>query len=140
MLSISGAIVQSSFAELGSAGPDLAKAFYKELFDLDPSLRALFSGDIHTQEAQLLAMIRTGVGLLGEPHRLQPILRQLGRRHVSYGVGPNHYRLVGLALARSLELCLGAGFTDEVRKAWLKFCQMIINSMIEGAIEVAEAG
>jgi hemoglobin-like flavoprotein len=47
-----------------------------------------------------------------------PVVQALGRRHVSYGVRPEHYQTVGTALLWTLEQALGAAWTPEVREAW----------------------
>ena len=49
-----------------------------------------------------------------------PAVKDLGRRHVGYGVEPAHYETVGTALIATLEKGLGSGFTPEVRAAWIE--------------------
>ena len=47
-----------------------------------------------------------------------PAIKEMGKRHVGYGVKPEHYALVGGALLWTLEKGLGADFTSEVKAAW----------------------
>lgn len=49
---------------------------------------------------------------------LVPVLQDLGKRHVSYGVEAHHYDIMGRALLDTLALGLGEEFTSEVRTAW----------------------
>ena len=136
MQSPTSRIVQSSFAELA---PQMGRIFYAELFALDPTLRTLFVGNIERQGDKLVQMIGAAVNLLDQPRRLMPVLRQLGQRHVGYGVRRSHYDVVGLALVRTLELTLGNRFTDEVRAAWIKFYRLVATTMMAAADELADA-
>ncbi|MGE4071286.1 MAG: globin domain-containing protein [Lysobacterales bacterium] len=136
---IQRAIVRSSFADMAPKASDLAHAFYEELFALDPGVKPLFNSDPHQQGEKLLQMIGAAIDLLEQPERLNLLLQQLGRRHVGYGVRRGHYRLVGLALARSLERVLGERCTAEVRQAWMRFCRLITQQMIAGAAELQAA-
>ena len=136
---IQRAIVRSSFADMTPKASDLAHSFYEELFALDPGVKPLFTADPHRQGESLLQMIGAAVELLEQPERLNLLLQQLGQRHVGYGVRPGHYRLVGLALARSLERVLGDRCTAEVKQAWMHFCRMITRQMIAGATELKAA-
>lgn len=133
------AIVQSSFAELAPQASALSRLFYRELFALDPSLRALFVGSIERQGDKLVQMIGAAVGLLGQPQRLTPVLRQMGQRHVGYGVRRSHYDVVGMALIRTLELTLEERFTDDLRAAWIKVYRLIATTMIEAGDELSAA-
>ena len=132
-------IVQSSFAELAPLAPQMGRIFYAELFALDPTLRTLFVGNLERQGDKLVQMIGAAVGLLDQPRRLMPVLRQLGQRHVGYGVRRSHYDVVGLALVRTLELTLGNRFTDEVRAAWIKFYRLVATTMMAAAEDMADA-
>jgi hemoglobin-like flavoprotein len=133
------AVVQTSFAKLAPIAPEVARVFYRELFNLDPGLRTLFVGNIERQGEKLVQMIGAAVGLLGQPQRLLPVLRQLGQRHVGYGVREQHYASVGQALIRTLELCLGTDFDDAARSAWTKFYQLIASTMIAASADQAAA-
>ncbi|MBV9742415.1 MAG: hypothetical protein JO099_01515 [Acidobacteriia bacterium] len=51
---------------------------------------------------------------LGDPDRLMPAVEQLARRHVHYGVLPEHYETVRAASPWTLERGLRDAFTAEV--------------------------
>ena len=139
MSSNTARIVQASFAELAPLAPAAGRIFYRELFLLDPGLRTLFVGNLERQGDKLVQMIGAAVGLLDQPRRLMPVLRQLGQRHVGYGVRRSHYDVVGLALVRTLELTLGSRFTDEVRAAWIKSYRLVATTMMAAAEDIADA-
>jgi hemoglobin-like flavoprotein len=95
-----------------------AGLFYGRLFELDPSVKPLFKGDISEQGSKLMATLNTVVGSLDKLDDVVPVAQQLAVRHVRYGVKPEHYDTVGAALLWTLERGLGAGFTSDVKQAW----------------------
>lgn len=95
-----------------------AELFYGRLFELDPSLKPLFKGDMAQQGRKLMTMIGTAVSGLTRLDQIVPAVRDLGRRHVGYGVKDAHYATVGAALLWALETGLGPAFTPEVKAAW----------------------
>ena len=50
---------------------------------------------------------------------LAPILEDLGKKHVRYGVVTGHYNFVGNALIDTLKEALGEQWTEDVKGAWL---------------------
>jgi hemoglobin-like flavoprotein len=56
-------------------------------------------------------------------------VKAFGRRHVTYGVRPEHYYTVGAALLWTLEQRLGAAFTPAVREAWVAAYGVLANTM-----------
>ncbi len=50
-------LIRKSFAELARHDHVAALVFYKRLFELDPSLKGLFSNDIEEQSRKLLDML-----------------------------------------------------------------------------------
>jgi hemoglobin-like flavoprotein len=133
------ALVRSSFALVQPIAPQAAALFYDNLFDSDPSLRGMFRGDMAEQGQRLMSMIGAAVNLLERPEALVPVLRSLGGRHVGYGVRDHHYATVGAALIETLEQGLGDAFTPETREAWLTLYALVSRTMMEGALETADA-
>jgi hemoglobin-like flavoprotein len=95
-----------------------AGLFYEELFRLDPSVQKLFRGEMKAQGTRLMQMIGAAVAGLDDLGALVPVVEDLGRRHVGYGVRDAHYDTVGQALLTTLDKGLGPAFTPEVRAAW----------------------
>ena len=111
-------LVRSSFAAIAPDAAGVAATFYVRLFELDPTLRPLFKGDMAAQGRKLMAMIKTAVDNLDNLGTVIPAVQQLGVRHVSYGVTEQHYDTVGSALLWTLEQGLGDAFTPATRAAW----------------------
>ena len=104
-------LVQESWKQVVPIAEQAAALFYDELFELDPSLRSLFKSDMKAQGRKLTSMLNTAVVNLAKLETILPAVRDLGRRHVGYGVEPAHYETVGTALIATLEKGLGGDFT-----------------------------
>src|SRR5690349_20422605 len=102
------ALVQDSFAVVAPIADDAASLFYRRLFELDPSLQAMFRGDMREQRKKLMQMLTAAVKGLNHLDRLVPVVEDLGRRHAGYGVADQHYDTVGAALLWTLEKGLGS--------------------------------
>ena len=126
-------LVKNSFRQIVPIADQDAALFYARLFELDPSLRPLFRGDMREQGRKLMAMIATAVAALERLDTIVPVVRQLGARHVDYGVREEHYAAVGTALLWTLEKGLGADFTPAVRTAWTTTYTLLANTMIDAA-------
>jgi methyl-accepting chemotaxis protein len=111
-------LVKESWAKVVPISEASGQLFYANLFEAQPSLRALFKGDMDQQASKLMQMISLAVSKLDEPSVLLPALEQLGKRHVGYGVAPKDYEVVGAALLKTLEQGLGSAFTPAVKAAW----------------------
>ncbi|MES2948278.1 MAG: globin family protein [Pseudomonadota bacterium] len=132
-------LVQSSFAEVRPIAVVAAELFYQRLFTLDPSLRPMFKGDMAHQGRMLMSMLHASVNGLTNLDALVPVVRQLGARHVNYGVRAEHYATVGSALLWTLEQGLGDKFTPAVRQAWATAYELLSDVMQFGATEAAHS-
>jgi hemoglobin-like flavoprotein len=130
-------LVQSSFAEVLPIAETAAALFYDRLFELDPSLRAMFRGDLKKQGKMLMDMIALVVVNLRNLERIVPSIRALGERHAGYGVQDEHYDTVGEALLWTLGQGLGELFTDDVHDAWATAYTILATTMKDAAAEVA---
>lgn len=125
--------VQTSWKAVAGIAPQAAALFYSNLFEADPSLKALFKGDMVAQGAKLMQMIGAAVGKLTDLDTLVPILQGLGKRHAGYGVQDAHYATVGGALLKTLEQGLGPAFTPQVKASWTTVYGVMSNVMIAAA-------
>ncbi len=128
------ALVQSTFAKVEPIAETAAELFYGRLFELDPSVRGLFKGDMKDQGRKLMAMIRTAVKGLNDLEKLVPAVQALGRGHKSYGVQDKHYDTVGAALIWTLEQGLKDDFTVEAETAWTKVYGVLAETMKAAAV------
>jgi hemoglobin-like flavoprotein len=125
--------LRKSFCVVERKADVAALLFYQQLFEMDPGLQPLFKTDIELQAIKLMAMLESALDLLERPIELGSTLRDLGARHVGYGVKPIHYATVGSALMWMLENILGKDFTLETRQAWVALYQLVAETMLRGA-------
>ena len=131
------ALVQGSWEKLQPAAEAVAQLFYARLFGIDPSLQALFKGDMNEQSRKLASMMTFAVNGLTRLESILPGLEALGRRHAGYGVKGEHYETVGTALLWTLGKGLAPGFTGEVRDAWAAAYGVLSTAMRVAAKETA---
>jgi nitric oxide dioxygenase len=127
------AAVQASFAQVAPIADQAAAMFYGRLFETAPETRALFRGDMAVQGKRLMAAITAVVTRLDAIEAIAPVVRDLAKRHVAYGVEPGHYELVGAALLWTLRQGLAEGFTPEVSAAWTAAYGALSGMMIDAA-------
>jgi hemoglobin-like flavoprotein len=111
-------LVQDSFAKVAPIADQAAEIFYDRLFEVAPAVRSLFHGDMAEQRRRLVATLAVVVNGLGDLPSVLPAASALAKRHVGYGVRPEHYAVVGEALLWTLARGLGEQWTPEVAAAW----------------------
>jgi len=130
-------MVKSSWAKVVPIADQAAELFYGKLFELDPSLKLLFKGDMTEQGKKLMKMINTAVNGLDRLDEIVPAVQQLGVRHIGYGVKDEHYDTVGAALLWTLEAGLGDAFTENVKESWATVYGLLADTMKAAAAEAA---
>jgi hemoglobin-like flavoprotein len=129
-------MVRASFARVALQAESAGALFYRRLFEIDPSLRPLFPGDMSDQRRKLMAMVEFAVTRLDQVQELLPVIEALGVRHGRYGVIQKHYDSFGAAWLWTLAHELGTDFTAEVKDAWLAVYGLLANVMKGSAAAV----
>ena len=133
------ALVQNSWEKCVPIADAAAQLFYGRLFEIDPSLRPMFTGDMTEQGKKLMTMITVAVRGLTNLPAIVGAVQDLGRRHVGYGVTDAHYDTVGDALIWTLGKGLGDDFTDDVKDAWVETYTTLATVMKDAAATPAES-
>ena len=108
--------VRVTFSKL-AVMPEVAGAlFYERLFAANPGFRPLFKDDMRIQSVKLMTML--AIVVYNEPGQVLPAIRDLGVRHVGYGVELADYDALKEALLWTIEQALGEECTPAVRDAW----------------------
>lgn len=126
-------LVQGTWKHVEAIAPQAAALFYNNLFAADPSLQALFKGDMTAQGTKLMQMIGVAVNKLDDLGTLVPVLQLLAQRHAGYGVADAHYATVGGALLKTLRQGLGDAYTPAVNQAWVDVYTVMSDVMIDAA-------
>jgi hemoglobin-like flavoprotein len=110
--------VQASWHTIEPVKSVAAELFYVKLFELDVTLKLLFSDDLKQREQKFLQLMDATVNGLEHAEVMKAAVRELGIRHPLFGDGDDHHGTVAAALFWMLQKCLRADFTDGVRAAW----------------------
>ncbi len=129
--------VQGTWAQVLPIAEQAAALFYERLFQIDPNLRPLFTGDMQAQGRKLMAMMNTVVNGLTRLETIVPAVQDLGRRHAGYGVQDRHYDTVAEALLWTLGQGLGERYTKEVEQAWVAAYTLLAQTMKGAAAQAA---
>ena len=131
-------LIRESWAQVAPIADAAATIFYDRLFELDPSLRRLFSRtDMAGQRRNLMQTLAVVVASIDRLESIVPAVEALGRRHAGYGVEAAHFETVGQALLDSLAVGLGEDFTAEARDAWATAYGILAGVMQSAAAEIA---
>ena len=132
-------LVQQSFAKVAPISEQAAVLFYDRLFEVAPSVRAMFPDDMTEQRKKLMATLAVVVNGLTNLEAVLPAASALAKRHVSYGAKPEHYPVVGGALLWTLEKGLGEAWTPDVASAWTEAYGTLSGFMIAEAYGSSQA-
>jgi nitric oxide dioxygenase len=132
-------LVQESFSKVAPISETAAEIFYDCLFEVAPSVKAMFPADMTEQRKKLMGMLAAVVNGLGNLESILPASSALAKRHVSYGAKPEHYPVVGGALLWTLEKGLGEAWTPELADAWTAAYGTLSGYMISEAYGRAQA-
>jgi hemoglobin-like flavoprotein len=130
-------LVQKTFEMVAPIADVAAGLFYGRLFEVDPSLKPLFRGDVKDQGKKLMSTLKVAVHSLDRLDALIPVVQALGRRHLAYGVRDEHYDTVGACLLWTLEKGLGDAWNADVKEAWTVVYGILAKVMKDAANEVA---
>src|SRR6476469_5427915 len=126
-------LVEQTFGQVAPIADKAAEIFYDRLFEVAPTVKPLFQGDMAEQRRKLIAMLAVVVRGLSDLPSILPAASALAKRHVDYGAKPEHYPLVGEALLWTLARALGPRWTPEVALAWTAAYTTLSDFMIEAA-------
>jgi len=124
-------LIETSFEKLAPNANEIAKLFYKELFEKFPSVKPLFKNTrIKQQEKKLVSALSTVVSSLRKPDELEEILVGLGNKHIKYGAEPEHYEAVIETLLEVMAKIGGHEWSEEIDNTWRQALNSVASTMI----------
>jgi len=127
-------LVRDTWKQVAPIADAAAGMFYRRLFEIDPSTRALFRAtDMVAQRKKLLQTLAFAISGLDNVDALVSKVEDLGRRHAGYGVTDAQYDSVGAALLWTLEQGLGPAWTPAVAAAWTEVYGLLSGIMRNAA-------
>jgi hemoglobin-like flavoprotein len=133
-MTVPSELLEASFQAVVLHGEAFEVAFYERLFTRFPETRAFFANtDMFVQRKKLQESLALIVQHLQHPEALGSMLQELGQRHVTYGIRPEHYPLVGAVLLEAFADFLGKHWTQAHHDAWVKGYEAVSRLMVQGA-------
>ena len=123
-------LIQNTWDYVTTNIAEAGDIFYGRLFEKNPEIRSMFTGDIKQQSRKLVAIITFAVKKLDSLGDVIADVQALGKRHDKYGVNPSHYPVVADSLLWTLEKGLGERWNDEVKEAWVTLYTTLSGIMI----------
>ncbi|QKY70096.1 NO-inducible flavohemoprotein [Lentibacillus sp. CBA3610] len=127
-------IVKASAPVLKENSTEIGKHFYELLFERVPELSNVFNQTNQKRGLQQEALVYS-VYAAGENidslENINQLVERIAEKHVSLGVKPDQYPVVGEALIQAVKDVLGKAATDEIIDAWTAAYDYIANLFIE---------
>jgi nitric oxide dioxygenase len=127
-------IVKSTVPVLQQHGEEITSVFYRHLLTAHPELNRMFDPMNQKDGAQarrLAAAILAYAGNVDRLSNLSGAVDMIGHRHVSLGVLPEQYPVVGTHLLQAIKTVLGDAATQEIVDAWAAAYEQLAGIMIE---------
>ena len=129
-------LLETSFQAIVLHGEAFVTAFYERLFTRFPETRAFFAAtDMLEQRKKLQQSLALIVQHMQHPEVLGGMLEELGRRHVTYGIRPEHYPLVGAVLLETFADFFGKHWTQAHHDAWVQGYEAVSSLMLKATQE-----
>lgn len=114
-------LIEATVPVLLANGEAITRHFYARMFSHHPELKNLFNmgNQASGNQAQALAgAVYAFAKHMDKPEIIGPVLDRIAHKHVSLGITPAQYTIVGRHLMASLGEVLGAAITPEIAAAW----------------------
>lgn len=125
--------IDASVPVLRQHGITITTAFYHNLFLEYPELKNLFNMGNQAQGVQqqsLAAAVFAYAANIGHPEILTPVISRIVHKHVSLGVLPEHYPIVGRHLLGAIKEVLGDAATQPLLNAWAEAYGLLADKLI----------
>ncbi|ARD48054.1 nitric oxide dioxygenase [Sporosarcina sp. P37] len=134
-------IIKSTVPVLEQHGTTITSVFYKNMFKAHPELLDIFNHANQSQGRQQTALANTVYAAAQHIDNLGAILPavvQIAHKHVSLGILPEHYPIVGEHLLKAIKEVLGDAATPEIIDAWAAAYGVIADAFIGVEAEMYE--
>jgi nitric oxide dioxygenase len=134
MLSVeTKSIIKATVPVLEEHGTAITTVFYKNMFEAHPELLNIFNHANQAKGRQQAALANTVYAAAVHIDNLEAILPavvQIANKHVSLGIKPEHYPIVGEYLLKAIKEVLGDAATDDIINAWAEAYGVIADAFI----------
>ncbi|MFA9215830.1 MAG: NO-inducible flavohemoprotein [Sphingomonadaceae bacterium] len=126
--------IDASVPVLKQHGVAITTVFYRNMFAEFPELSNLFNMGNQANGAQqqsLAAAVFAYAANIDNPGALGPVVSRIVHKHVSLGITPAHYPIVGRHLLGAIQQVLGAAATPALLDAWAEAYGSLANLLID---------
>ncbi|MFM1653345.1 NO-inducible flavohemoprotein [Brevibacillus sp. B_LB10_24] len=126
-------VVKSTVPVLETHGRAITTRFYERLFAQHPELLNIFNHANQKQGRQQTALanaVYAAAAHIDNLGAIIPVVEQIGHKHRSLGIKPEHYPIVGENLLAAIKDVLGDAATDEIIQAWAEAYGVIADAFI----------
>ncbi|WP_043930367.1 NO-inducible flavohemoprotein [Bacillus sp. EB01] len=132
-------IIKSTVPVLEVHGEAITTKFYQMMFTDHPELLNIFNHANQKQNRQqkaLAATVYAAAKYIDNLEAIIPVVKQIGHKHRSLGIKPEHYPIVGKYLLLAIKDVLGEAATDEIINAWAEAYGVIADAFISVEAEM----
>ncbi|WP_018924396.1 NO-inducible flavohemoprotein [Salsuginibacillus kocurii] len=127
-------VIKSTVPVLEEHGETITTRFYEKLFENHPELLNIFNQVNQKkgrQQAALANSVYAAAVHIDQLENILPVVKQIGHKHRSLGVLPEHYPIVGKYLLEAMKEVLEDQATEEILTAWEKAYGVIATAFID---------
>lgn len=128
------AIVKATAPAVAAHAEEITSYFYPLMFREFPEVKAFFNQSHQNDGAQPRALANAVVAYAQNIENLEVLgsaVERIVNKHVSLGVTPEQYDIVGSCLLKAIKAVLGDAATDEVIAAWAEAYGFLAGLLIE---------
>jgi nitric oxide dioxygenase len=125
-------LVKAAVPVLREHGVLLTTHFYDRMFRHNPELKHVFNmgnQQNHKQQTALAMAVLAYAEHIDDPAVLLPVVNNIGHKHTSLDIRPEHYAIVGKHLIASIQEVLGDAATPALLGAWTAAYQQLATIM-----------
>lgn len=125
--------IEATVPVLLANGQAITRHFYQRMFHHHPQLLNLFNlgNQASGGQAQALAGAVYAFAVhMDKPAQIGPVLDRIAHKHVSLGIAPAQYTIVGRHLLASIGEVLGDAITPDIAQAWDEVYWLMASELI----------
>ncbi|VVE37005.1 NO-inducible flavohemoprotein [Pandoraea soli] len=133
--------IDASVPVLREHGLAITRHFYASMFEAHPELRNLFNMGNQASGAQqqsLASAVFAYAANIDNAAALGPVLERIVHKHVSVGITPSHYPIVGRHLLGAIKDVLGDAATPALIAAWDEAYWLLAGELIAAEARLSE--
>lgn len=127
-------IIEATIPLLEKYGDSITRNFYRKMLDTHPELKNIFNENNQRDGNQARALfdaVYAYAGHLNSLEDLKPAVERIAHKHVSLGVEPKQYPIVGKYLLLAIQDVLGLPNEHPALEAWAKAYQQLADIFID---------